>query len=71
MVASFIIWYIVDSRTAGVLFFLWLFSFVEFSMFFKYPQLIPGVMICIVTQVCCLLRILMSFLSFALPVDGC
>lgn len=52
MVNSFIIWYIVDSRTAGVLVFLWLFSFVEFSLFFKYPQVIPGVMICIVTQVC-------------------
>lgn len=51
MVNSFIIWYIVDSRTGGVLVFLWLFSFVEFAFFFKYPQVIPGVMICIVTQV--------------------
>lgn len=51
MVNSFIIWYIVDSRTAGVIVFLWLFTFVEFAFFFKYPQVIPGVMICIVTQV--------------------
>lgn len=51
MVASYIIWYIVDSRTPGVLVFLWLFCFVEFSVFFKWPQFILAIMMCIVTQV--------------------
>lgn len=51
MVNCFIIWYIVDYRTPGILVFLWLFTFVEFYFFFKFPQFIPGIMICIVTQV--------------------
>ncbi|KUI65028.1 hypothetical protein VM1G_01178 [Cytospora mali] len=51
MVNCFIIWYIVDDRTPGVLVFLWLFIFVEYYFFFKYPQFIPAIMICIVTQV--------------------
>lgn len=51
MVNCFIIWYIVYYRTPGVLVFLWFFSFVEFYFFFKYPKLIPGIMIMIVTQV--------------------
>lgn len=51
MVNCFIIWYIVDYRTPGVFVFLWLFIFVEYYFFFKYPQFIPAIMICIVTQV--------------------
>ena len=51
MVNCFIIWYIVDYKTPGVLVFLWLFTFVEYYFFFKYQQFIPAVMICIVTQV--------------------
>lgn len=51
MVVCFIIWYICDHRTPGVLVFLWLFTFVEFYFFFKFPQFLPGIMICIVTQI--------------------
>lgn len=51
MVNSFIIWYIVDERTPGVFVFLWLFTFVEYYFFFKYPQFIPAIIMCIVTQV--------------------
>lgn len=51
MVNCFIIWYIVNRHTVGVLVFLWLFTFVEFYFFFKFPQFIPGIMIMIVTQV--------------------
>ncbi|KAF3770583.1 hypothetical protein M406DRAFT_245783 [Cryphonectria parasitica EP155] len=50
MVNCYIIWYIVDTRLPGVLVFLWLFTFVEYYFFFKYPRFIPMVMICIVTQ---------------------
>lgn len=51
MVNCFIIWYIVDRHTVGVLVFLWLFTFVEFYFFFKYPRFIPGILMMIVTQV--------------------
>ncbi|KAI1265069.1 hypothetical protein F5Y18DRAFT_427189 [Xylariaceae sp. FL1019] len=48
---SLIAWYIVDEKTPGILVFLYLFQ--VFTMYFlvKYPQMIPGVMICLVTQV--------------------
>lgn len=51
MVNCFIIWYIVDDKTPGIFVFLWLFIFVEYYFFFKYPQFIPAIVMCIVTQV--------------------
>lgn len=51
MVNCFIIYYIVDRKVPGIFVFLWLFIFVEYYFFFKYPQFIPAAMICIVTQV--------------------
>ncbi|KAB5515666.1 hypothetical protein GE09DRAFT_979456 [Coniochaeta sp. 2T2.1] len=50
MVVSLVIWYIVDQQTAGVIVFLWLFIFIEYY-FFKFPQLIPAVMITVTTQI--------------------
>ncbi|KAI0165743.1 hypothetical protein GGR57DRAFT_448560 [Xylariaceae sp. FL1272] len=48
---ALIAWYIVDEKTPGILVFLYLFQ--VFTMYFlvKYPQMIPGIMICLVTQV--------------------
>lgn len=51
MVNCFIIYYIVDRKVPGIFVFLWLFIFIEYYFFFKYPQFIPAAMICIVTQV--------------------
>ncbi|KAK4167698.1 hypothetical protein QBC43DRAFT_202945 [Cladorrhinum sp. PSN259] len=50
-VFSLIIWYIVNGRTAGAIVFLWLFTFVDYYFFIKYPRFIPAIMIIIVTQV--------------------
>lgn len=51
MVNCFIIWYICDHRTPGVIVFLWLFTFIEYYFFFKYPQFVAGIILCIVTQI--------------------
>lgn len=51
MINCFIIYYIVDRKVPGIFVFLWLFIFIEYYFFFKYPQFIPAAMICIVTQV--------------------
>lgn len=51
MVNCFIIYYVVDYKLPGIFVFLWLFIFIEYYFFFKYPQFIPAAMICIVTQV--------------------
>ncbi|KAI1319723.1 hypothetical protein F5Y16DRAFT_405853 [Xylariaceae sp. FL0255] len=48
---SLIIWYIVDGKTAGVLVFLYLFQALSLYFLLKFPNLIPGIMICMVTQV--------------------
>ena len=50
-VFSFIIWYVVDQKTPGIIVFLWLFIFIEMYGFLKYPRFIPIWLICIVTQV--------------------
>lgn len=50
MVFSLVIWYIVGQQTAGVIVFLWLFIFIEYY-FFKFPPLIPAVMITVTTQI--------------------
>lgn len=51
MIFSFIIWYIVDQKTPGVIVFLWLFIFCEYYFFLKYPRFIAASLITIVTQV--------------------
>ncbi|KAK0662997.1 hypothetical protein QBC41DRAFT_27189 [Cercophora samala] len=51
MVLSLIIWYIVDERPAGAIVIMWLFIFISYYFFVKYPRFIPAIMIAIVTQV--------------------
>ncbi|CAJ2506641.1 Uu.00g078270.m01.CDS01 [Anthostomella pinea] len=51
MVFSLITWYIVDEKTPGIFIFLYLFLVFDHYFLFKYPQFIPAVMICMVTQV--------------------
>lgn len=51
MILSMITWYIVDEKTPGVLVFLFLFLVFGHYFFLKYPHLIPGSMIMIVTLV--------------------
>ncbi|OBR09536.1 hypothetical protein CH63R_08301 [Colletotrichum higginsianum IMI 349063] len=51
VVFSYIIWYIVVERTAGVIVFLWLFIFVEQYFVLKYPRFMPVWLITIITQV--------------------
>jgi hypothetical protein len=51
MVLSIIIWYIVDGKTPGVIVMLWLFIFVEYYFFLKFPRFLPIWLICIITQV--------------------
>ena len=50
MVTSLIIWYIVVGHAAGVIVFLFLFTFVEFYIILKYPRIIVIAIISIVTQ---------------------
>ncbi|CAI6080444.1 unnamed protein product [Clonostachys chloroleuca] len=50
MIFSLIIWYIVDQKTPGVIVFMWSFTFVEYY-FFKFPRIIPAVMMTIITQI--------------------
>jgi hypothetical protein len=51
MIGSLIIWYIVDQKVPGVIVFLWFFTFIDYYFLLKFPKLIPGIMIMIVTQV--------------------
>ncbi|WYZ37990.1 hypothetical protein EsH8_II_001496 [Colletotrichum jinshuiense] len=51
VIFSYIIWYIVVERTAGVIVFLWLFIFVEQYFILKYPRFMPVWLITIITQV--------------------
>ncbi|KAL3292387.1 MFS transporter protein [Colletotrichum asianum] len=51
MIFSYIIWYIVVERTAGVIVFLWLFTFIEQYFVLKYPRFMPVWLIMIITQV--------------------
>jgi len=50
MCTSFIIWYIVDGHTAGVLVFFWFFVMWGFYIVIKYPKIIPVGMIFSVTN---------------------
>jgi hypothetical protein len=51
MVVSFVIWYIVDQKTPGVIVMLWLFIFLEMYFFLKVPRFIPVWLVAIITQV--------------------
>ena len=51
MVTSFVIWYIVDQKTSGVIVFLWLFIFLEMYLFLKVPRFISIWIVAIITQV--------------------
>lgn len=50
MISSYIIWYIVDGHTAGVLVFFFLFSQIGFYISYKYPAYAPVGMIYSVTN---------------------
>ena len=51
MVMSYVIWYIVDGKTSGVIVMLWLFTFLEFYFLIKYPKFVVIALLSIVTQV--------------------
>ncbi len=50
MCTSIIIWYITDGHPAGVLVFFFVFCFVEFYLFIKYPKVMVVTLLSIVTQ---------------------
>ena len=50
MCTSFIIWYIVNGHTAGVIVFVFLFIFIEFYFLMKYPRFIVVALLSVVTQ---------------------
>ena len=51
MCTSFLIWYIVDGKTPGVIVLLFVFTFCEFYFVLKYPRFIVIALISMVTQV--------------------
>ena len=51
MCTSFLIWYIVDGKTPGIIVLLFVFTFCEFFFVFKYPRFIVIALISMVTQV--------------------
>jgi len=51
MVCSFIIWYIVDQKTPGIIVMLWLFVFLEMYFFIKFQRFIAIFLVAIVTQI--------------------
>lgn len=51
MCTSFVIWYIVDGKTAGVICFLWLAIFLEFYFLLRYPRFTVTILLSMVTQV--------------------
>ena len=50
MCTSLVIWYIVDGHAAGVLVFFFVFTFIEFFIFIKYPKIMVIAILSIVTQ---------------------
>lgn len=50
MVFCYIIWYIVDERTTRVVVFLWLFIFITFYFLYKFPRLLMGSALCVITM---------------------
>ncbi|KAK5126657.1 hypothetical protein LTR85_009591 [Meristemomyces frigidus] len=51
MLGSYVIWYIVDGKTAGVIVFLWLWVFCAFYFILKFPKLIVVAILSLVTAV--------------------
>lgn len=51
MVLCFVVWYIVNGETAGVIVMLWLFIFIEMYFFFKFPAYLAVWLVCMVTEV--------------------
>ena len=51
MIGAYIIWYIVDGKTPGVLVFLWLWVFAAFYFVIKFPRLVIVAIISLVTAV--------------------
>lgn len=51
MVFSYVIWYIVAEKVAGVIVFLWFFTFIDFYFMLKFPRFVPAVIIVIITQI--------------------
>lgn len=51
MCTSYLIWYIVDGKTPGVIVLIFLFTFCEFYFVLKYPRFIVIALISMVTQV--------------------
>lgn len=51
MIFCYIIWYIVDEKTPGVIVFLWFSIFCDFYLLVKFPRFIQACMIMMVTQV--------------------
>lgn len=51
MIASYIIWYIVDGKTAGVIVFLWVWMFCAYYVLLKMPKLIIVGLISAVTAI--------------------
>ncbi|KAK3339976.1 hypothetical protein B0T25DRAFT_366156 [Lasiosphaeria hispida] len=50
MCTSYIIWYIVNGKKAGVIVFLWFFTFINYYFLLKFPRFVPAIIIVIVTQ---------------------
>lgn len=51
MIFSYIIWYIVAEKIAGVIVLLWFFTFIDFYFMLKFPRFVPAVIIVIITQI--------------------
>ncbi|KAL1841557.1 hypothetical protein VTJ49DRAFT_6930 [Mycothermus thermophilus] len=51
MVLSLIAWYMVVGRPPGVIIMLWVFLFLCYYFFVKYPRFFPAIYTCIITQV--------------------
>ncbi|KAF2963393.1 hypothetical protein GQX73_g10184 [Xylaria multiplex] len=51
VVMTLITWYIVDEKVPGIFVFLYLFQAFTIYFLLKYPQLIPAIVLCLVTQV--------------------
>lgn len=51
MVGAYIIWYIVDGRTAGVIVFLWFWTFLSYYVVFKMPKFVIVGILAMVTSI--------------------
>lgn len=51
VIFTLITWYIVDEKVPGIFVFLYLFQALSIYFLLKFPQLIPGIILCMITQV--------------------